>query len=83
MAVTRQIIEAISNASSKEAVKQALEGFLGQPGEADTRCFGEIPTDQVETAISTEGRITKMSWGSGLGWSARRGYGAPSVEVAL
>lgn len=85
MITTTDIVSAIKAADfNKPSIRKAIEPFIGQPhdGEKTRIHYGSIPTDQLHIETDDEGTITKIRWWSGLKWSARGGYGTPSVEVS-
>ena len=82
---TNSIISAIQSAEfTKASIREAIQPFIGQPhdGERTKIHYGSIPTDQLEVETDDNGTITKVRWWSGLKWTARGGYGRPSVEVS-
>lgn len=81
---TNEIIQAVTKASyNKKAIAEAIKSFLGQPGENASVLYGQVPTDKLEVEVNENGKITTIRWYSGLKWTAKNGYGTPSVEVTL
>ncbi|MFM6270773.1 MAG: hypothetical protein ACKPFA_30380 [Dolichospermum sp.] len=68
----------IENWRSAEMLKTLIETPFER---GDEFHWGEIPTNQAYIQVS-EGKITRIQTWSGLGWSAKYGYGSPTVDVS-
>jgi hypothetical protein len=44
--------------------------------------FGSIPTEKASITVQN-GRIVRVQTWSGLNWSARGGYGSPTVDISI
>jgi hypothetical protein len=63
--------------------KSALRGILGAEfPDSQTWNFGSIPTEKAELTVEG-GRIVRIRTWSGLNWSARGGYGSPTVDISI
>ncbi|MFM6248324.1 MAG: hypothetical protein ACKPEQ_04090 [Dolichospermum sp.] len=61
---------------------EMLKTLIGTPFErGDEFHWGEIPTNQAYIEVEN-GKITRIQTWSGLGWSAKYGYGSPTVDVS-
>ncbi|MFM6349074.1 MAG: hypothetical protein ACKPFK_28630 [Dolichospermum sp.] len=61
---------------------EMLKTLIGTPFErGDEFHWGEIPTNQAYIQVEN-GKITRIQTWSGLGWSAKYGYGSPTVDVS-
>jgi hypothetical protein len=63
--------------------RPALRGVLG--AEFPESCewnFGSIPTEKAELTVE-DGRIVRVRTWAGLNWSARGGYGSPTVDISI
>lgn len=59
----------------------ALQSLLGKPFDGEILWnFGSIPTEKARV-LSENGRIVQITTWSGLSWTARWGYGNPTVDV--
>jgi hypothetical protein len=63
--------------------KGALRGILGAEfPESREWNFGSIPTEKASITVEN-GRIVRVRTWSGLNWSARGGYGSPTVDISI
>jgi hypothetical protein len=61
----------------------ALRGILGAEFPASKEWnFGDVPTEKAELTVE-DGRIIRIRTWSGLNWSARGGYGSPTVDISI
>lgn len=60
---------------------KALSTLLGAEfNKTEEFHFGFVPTEQAKIEV-TNGKISRITTWSGLGWSARYGYGDPIVDI--